>query len=141
MFCGTTAIHFDLLVFVLFKNTFSYITNLSKLITPLISVTRLKLNKSVEQFHRANSIQEVLEKVNTLFQNLFSPFLSLCSINLEPKNLKLFLSKPKMYLLPCHFKSLFRSVSINVRYAVPLNFIFHNPKSIHPVALLCNTFF
>ena len=64
MLCGATAIHFDQLVFALFKNTFSYITNPSKLITPLISVTRLKLNKSVEQFHRGYILHQASAEVN-----------------------------------------------------------------------------
>lgn len=68
MLFETTTIHFDQLVFVLFENTFSYITNLSKLITPVISVTRLKLNKSVEQFHRGYILQDFFGEVNSFFQ-------------------------------------------------------------------------
>ena len=70
MLCGTTAIHFDQLVFALFENTFSYITNPSKLIAPLISVTRLKLNKSVEQFHRGYILQDFFGEVNSFFQKI-----------------------------------------------------------------------
>ena len=68
MLCGATAIHFDQLVFALFENTFSYITNPSKLIAPLISVTRLKLNKSVEQFHRGYILYQASAEVNSFYR-------------------------------------------------------------------------
>ena len=66
----TTTIDFDFLVFALFENTFSYITNLSTL-TITISFTSLKLNKSVVfHFHRGYILQDFSGEVNSFFQEI-----------------------------------------------------------------------
>ena len=64
----TTTIHFDQLVFALFENTFSYISNIFT-ITKIINFTSLKLNKSVEfHFHRGYILHYFFGEVNSFFQ-------------------------------------------------------------------------